>query len=111
MAAWTRAVAEFCFLYTLSFAVFAAGPLPLRHYSTSNGLVHNHVNALYSDSRGFLWICTDEGLARFDGQRFKTYTRQNGIPHIHVNAILETHDGEYWIATDSGVARFHPRRP
>jgi len=69
------------------------------------------VNALYSDSRGFLWICTDEGLARFDGQQFKTYTRQNGIPHIHVNAIVETRDGEYWIATDGGVARFHPRRP
>jgi ligand-binding sensor domain-containing protein/signal transduction histidine kinase len=75
-----------------------------------NGLVHNHVNAIYPDSRGFLWICTDEGLARFDGREFNTYTRQNGIPHIHVNAIVETHDGEYWIATDSGVAQFHPRR-
>jgi ligand-binding sensor domain-containing protein/signal transduction histidine kinase len=85
-------------------------PLPFRHFSTRNGLVHNHVNALFSDSRGFLWICTDEGLARFDGQQFKTYTQQNGIPHIHVNAIVETRDGEYWIATDGGVARFHPRR-
>ena len=92
MPVWTKGL-----LWALSAAVLSAQPLQLRHYSTSNGLVHNHVNALYSDSRGFLWICTDEGLARFDGQRFKTYTRQNGIPHIHVNAILETHDGEYWI--------------
>ena len=57
------------------------------------------------------WICTDEGLSRFDEREFRTYTRQNGIPHIHVNAILETRDGEYWIATDGGVARFHPRDP
>src|SRR5437667_2166275 len=107
----TKGLAGLCLLWAPIASLLPAGPLPLRRYSTSNGLVHNHVNALYSDARGFLWICTDEGLARFDGQQFKTYTRQNGIPHIHVNAIVETRDGEHWIATDGGVARFHPRRP
>ena len=111
MGSWISRLVALLLLGTLAAAVLPASPLPLRRYSTSNGLVHNHVNALYSDSRGFLWICTDEGLARFDGQRFKTYTRQNGLPHIHVNAILETRDSELWVATDSGVARFHPRHP
>ncbi len=111
MAAWAKASAGLWLLCAPAVTVLPAEPLPLRHYSTSNGLVHNRVSALYSDSRGFLWICTDEGLARFDGRQFKTYTRQNGIPHIHVNGIVETRDGEYWIATDGGVARFHPRNP
>src|SRR6476660_6962811 len=110
MREWTRRSTGFWLLW-VSVAWLSAEPLPLRRYSTANGLVHNHVNALFSDSRGFLWVCTDEGLARFDGQQFKTYTRHNGIPHIHVNAIVEARDGEYWIATDNGVARFHPRRP
>jgi len=78
-------------------------------YTTQNGLPHNRINSLYPDSRGFLWICTDDGLSRFDGQRFTTYTTADGLPHIHVNGVLETRAGEYWVATDGGVSRFDPR--
>ena len=38
--------------------------LPLKAYTTANGLAHNVVNKIVRDSRGFLWFCTNEGLAR-----------------------------------------------
>ncbi len=85
-----------------------AGPLPIRVYTTEQGLAHDHVNRLYLDSRGFLWICTDEGLSRFDGNHFVNYTVAGGLPHIHVNDMLETRSGGYWFATDGGVTRFDP---
>ncbi|HEU4893509.1 MAG TPA: two-component regulator propeller domain-containing protein [Vicinamibacterales bacterium] len=87
----------------------ATATLRVDVYTTQNGLPHNRINALYTDSRGFLWICTDDGLARFDGQRFTNYTTADGLPHIHVNGVLETRAGEYWIATDGGITRFDPR--
>jgi ligand-binding sensor domain-containing protein len=48
----------------------AAERLPVRHYTVAEGLPHNSINAIYQDRRGYLWIGTAEGLARFDGQRF-----------------------------------------
>ena len=87
----------------------ATATLRVEVYTTEDGLPHNRINALYSDSRGFLWICTDDGLSRFDGHGFTNYTTADGLPHIHVNALLETRGGEYWVATDGGISRFDPR--
>jgi ligand-binding sensor domain-containing protein len=72
------------------------------------GIAHNHINRIRSDSRGFLWLCTDEGLSRFDGHSFTNYTVRDGLPHSWVNDLLETRDGAYLAATDGGVCRFHP---
>ncbi len=88
-------------------AQMAAGQT-VRIFNTENGLPHNRVNAIYRDSRQFLWICTDDGLARFDGHSFVNYTTASGLPHRYVNAILETKAGEYWVATDGGLSRFDP---
>ena len=43
-----------------------AEKLPIQAYTTADGLANNHINRIRSDSRGFLWICTDEGLSRFE---------------------------------------------
>jgi ligand-binding sensor domain-containing protein/signal transduction histidine kinase len=88
----------------------AAEQLPLKSYTTADGLAHNDVVRIVRDSRGFLWICTRDGLSRFDGHVFKTYTTADGLPHQSVRDVLETRDGEYWIATAAGLARMIPRR-
>jgi ligand-binding sensor domain-containing protein len=82
--------------------------LPVKIYTTADGLAHNHINRIRRDSRGFLWFCTDEGLSRFDGYRFTSYTKAHGLPHNWVNDLLEARDGSYWVATDGGVCRFNP---
>src|SRR5437588_12219797 len=100
---------------TIALAVYAlaiparADTLPVRAYTVAEGLAHDHVSRIYRDSHDFLWICTDEGLSRFDGHRFVNYTVADGLPHIHVNDILETRNCDYWIATDGGVTLFRPR--
>ena len=80
----------------------------VRIFNTENGLPHNRVNRIYADSKGLMWICTDDGLSLFDGHRFVNYNTSSGLPHIHVNAVLETRNGEFWVATDGGVSRFDP---
>src|SRR5438128_11582423 len=83
----------------------------IRAYTVAEGLAHDHVSRIYRDSHDFLWICTDEGLSRFDGRRFLNYTVADGLPHIHVNDISETPGGDYWVATDGGVTLFRPAHP
>src|SRR5213078_3628795 len=47
--------------------------LPLKSYTTADGLAHNVINKIVRDSRGFLWFCTADGLSRFDGYTFTNF--------------------------------------
>jgi len=82
--------------------------LPIRSYSTADGLAADHVDKIVADSRGFIWFCTPEGLSRFDGYRFKNYGVAEGLPSWSVNTLLETRSGEYLVGTNGGVCRFRP---
>ncbi len=83
--------------------------LPIKNYTTAEGLAHNTVNRIVRDSRGFLWFCTSGGLSRFDGYSFRNFGAEQGLPHSAVYNLLETRSGEYWVATGAGVVRFDPQ--
>ncbi|HKC37763.1 MAG TPA: two-component regulator propeller domain-containing protein, partial [Chitinophagaceae bacterium] len=54
------------------------------------------------DSKGFLWICTWEGLSKYDGNRFTNFTERNGLSHNLVNDLAETEDGSLYVAMNNG---------
>src|SRR2546427_8756227 len=83
--------------------------LPIKNYTTADGLAHNNVNKIVRDSRGFLWFCTEEGLSRFDGYSFTNFGMEQGLPHPSVNDLLETRGGDYWVATGGGLVSFNPK--
>ena len=83
--------------------------LPLKSFSTVDGLAHNNVDRIVRDSRGFLWFCTPGGLSRFDGYTFTNYGTDQGLPRREVADFLETREGEYWVATNAGLVRFNPK--
>ncbi len=93
-------------LFALSDVV--AQRLPLRTYTTAEGLPHNIINKIVRDSRGFLWFCTADGLSRFDGYEFVNFGTEQGLPHPAVTDLLETKEGEYWVATAGGLCKFNP---
>jgi ligand-binding sensor domain-containing protein/signal transduction histidine kinase len=82
--------------------------LPIKTYTTNDGLARDTVVRIKQDSRGFLWFCTLNGLSRFDGYRFVNYNVEQGLPDPRIYDLLETKSGEYWIATQGGIARFSP---
>jgi ligand-binding sensor domain-containing protein/signal transduction histidine kinase len=79
--------------------------LPIRTYTTADGLPSDSVYGIVADSRGFLWFFTSEGLSRFDGYRFTTYGVEEGLPHRLVSALIETRSGDRWIGTPAGLSR------
>src|SRR6185436_19528451 len=99
---------------SLGVVVFAshvawAERLPLKSFTTGEGLSHNGINRIVRDSRGFLWFCTEEGLSRFDGYTFTNYGVEQGLPHRNVTDFLETRSGEFWVATYGGLVHFNPK--
>jgi ligand-binding sensor domain-containing protein/two-component sensor histidine kinase len=80
---------------------------PFKRFTTIDGLAQNSVFNIRRDSRGFLWICTGDGLSRFDGARFVNFTMREGLSYAVVNDLVERRDGSYWVATNGGgVCRF-----
>lgn len=72
-------------------------------FNTANNLGNNNITAIFSDSKGLLWIGTDDGLSRYDGYSFVVYRHNNtdttSIAGNMIRAIDETPDGNLWIAT------------
>jgi ligand-binding sensor domain-containing protein/two-component sensor histidine kinase len=80
--------------------------LPIRSYTTADGLAADRINGIVVDSHGFVWFCTPEGLSRFDGYRMVSFGAAGGLPHP-VQAVLETSSGAYLVGTAHGLSEFH----
>lgn len=88
-----------------------AKPIRFRHLSLDQGLSQATVNCMFQDSRGFLWIGTEDGLNRYDGYDVRVYesdpTDPWALPNDTVWSIAEDGAGDLWLATEGGgVARW-----
>jgi ligand-binding sensor domain-containing protein len=77
-------------------------------WDSDSGLPQNSVDAILQTRDGYLWLGTQEGLARFDGVRFTIFdTRNSHAMHDDwVKALCETRDGTLWIGTEAGLLRW-----
>jgi ligand-binding sensor domain-containing protein/signal transduction histidine kinase len=71
-------------------------------YTPKDGLPHQEVRTLYSDSQCKLWIGTREGLALFKDGEFKSYSINNGLLSNSIRTLFEDSKGNLWIGTDLG---------
>ncbi len=79
--------------------------LHFRSWLMEQGLPQTPVRALAQARDGYLWIGSDDGLARFDGLRFTAFGTQEGIKSGPVSALLEDERGALWIgSTDHGLS-------
>lgn len=83
-----------------------------RHYNIENGVSSNSISDILQDSKGYIWLCTDNGLSRFDGTQFTFYQKNNKqYSSLHVSAIntlCETRHNELWLGTENGVYIYNP---
>jgi len=86
---------------------------PLASYSRQawgleNGLPQNTVQALVQTPDGFVWLGTEVGLVRFDGNSFQVFDKSSkpALPGNDVRCLLAGKDGALWIGTSEGLARW-----
>lgn len=61
----------------LSFAQTDLTDYHTRHFTSENGLSQNTVKAIAPDDYNFIWLATESGLLRFDGNSFKRFDKNN----------------------------------
>lgn len=76
------------------------------HYTRQDGLPGNAISDILSDSRGYMWVSTWEGLSRFDGFDFVNYKTgaDSNIPYLHnrIDRIYEDKFGNIWMMMYDG---------
>src|SRR5215831_12309467 len=97
-----RRAPSLCALLLMLFAGAHAEQLPVKLYTTADGLWSSNTTCLMRDSHGFLWFCTREGVSRFDGYRFVNYRIGSEPGSQHVVQVLETRDGIFWFVMNRG---------
>jgi signal transduction histidine kinase/ligand-binding sensor domain-containing protein len=114
---WSGLVAMGCLLYVSTTAVYAQNDtatlslpdqLLFKHLSVDEGLSQPTVNAIVSDKLGFVWIATEDGLNRYDGNEFRIFRHDPldsaSISHSVVYTLVEdTVTGNLWIGTSGGL--------
>jgi len=104
-------------LWAIPFLLFAQR-VPGWEYTlkgVAEGLSDNNIFHIFKDSRGFVWISTQNGVNRWDGYEFNTYNYNpsdtNSLSGNWVNFSFEDRAGFLWFGTfGAGLCRFDPRR-
>ena len=82
----------------------------IRIYKAKDGLPMNSLKKIFQDSKGYIWLGTQEGLVRFDGVQFKLYDKSKypGLKSNFIWDIAEDKEGNLWLATNGGgISRFN----
>lgn len=107
-------------LYLLMSFLFALSPLVTTHAQTTekaitqyntrswqsdDGLPQNSVQAILQSDDGYMWMGTQEGIARFDGINFTIFDKKNTpeLPNNGIQAIMKGREGDIWFGTGGGL--------
>ena len=103
-------VAGVVFSGLVSAAASSPVPTALQRLDDRDGLPSSRAFAVEVDAAGLVWIGTQEGLARFDGQRVEVFTHDpddpRSLPSDFVRVLRRDPTGELWIGTTGGLARW-----
>ena len=78
----------------LTVCAFAQQQYTFTNYTQEQGLRSGTISGIYKDTTGYLWLTSEEGIARFDGYNFKVFRHNpddctNGILKFKTNRNIE----------------------
>ncbi len=92
-------------LFLFTFFITFSQKFSFIPFSTSEGLPQSQVSSVIQDDKGYLWIGTLGGLAKFNGGEFKTFSSENGLLNNRIS-FLTIIDEELWVGHEGGVSCF-----
>ncbi|NRA59703.1 MAG: EAL domain-containing protein [Psychrobium sp.] len=79
----------------------------INYFGIEHGLEQSTVFDLVQDRHGFLWLATQSGVVRFDGDKFRTFNViQGGIAHNLIRTLFIDSKNRLWVGTENGLNRY-----
>lgn len=99
------------FIFTwVPFAFSQNEQLQFEHLSIDEGLSSSIVTNITQDSRGFMWIGTNNGLNRYDGYGFKVYKNSpqdsSSLAEDYIQALFVDRKDNLLIGTEHGLSLY-----
>jgi len=79
-------------------------------YGADLGLTNPTILALHQDRQGFLWISTEGGIFRYDGDRFRPFSAFSGAKTGYTYSMHSSSDGQFWTGSGAGLFRWNGDR-
>lgn len=106
------------FLLAIGIISYSQNRLPpklkFNSITVEDGLPNNIVNDILQDSLGFIWIGTNDGLCRFDGENYKIYREsvedKNSISNNFIQSLFVDSKSDLWIMTDQGLNKLDTKK-
>ncbi len=99
----------FVFFFTKLFAQDYV--LNYEHLTSQTGLANNFVNCMLQEKEGFVWIGTQDGLCRYDGNNYKVYRtneeKQTFLNSANITCLAQENDSIIWVGTAAGLHRLN----
>lgn len=94
----------------------SAQQFTFQEYGQQEGLTNLSVPCLVQDRPGFIWMCTENGLFRYDGTEFRRFGEDEGIEDTEIHGAIEDPAGRLWVSTSHDLyvgdgKAFHTVRP
>jgi ligand-binding sensor domain-containing protein len=88
-------------LLNYNYEVKAKEQMNFKNITIEEGLTQETVEALFQDSKGYIWIGTNDGLNRYNGYQFKVYRveedNKNSLVNNYILDIKEDKYGNIWV--------------
>ena len=99
-----------CLLLSLAGSISKGQPYTLRSLEVEDGLSQNMVYCVIQDRSDYIWIGTQNGLNRYDGNTFRIYKKGDGsgLSQDAVCSLREDAEGNIWVGTLFGLHIFSP---
>lgn len=78
---------------------------PTYQITTHQGLAQMQIRNMHQDARGFVWIATQDGLSRFDGQNIRSFYEKDGLPGGQIIGLASDHE-KIWATTQKELFSF-----
>nr|WP_283161663.1 ATP-binding protein [Xanthomonas nasturtii] len=78
-----------------------ATPVPSQ-LTIADGLPSDTINELAEDRQGYLWLASDDGLARFDGRNYRIWRMEDGLTSNVVWTVCVDTKDRVWMGFEDG---------
>jgi len=87
------------FIFLCLIASFYINAQGFKHFDIEKGLPSNRIYKVIQDQEGFIWVATDKGLSKFDGDEFINYTTVDGLPTNDIWELYPDKENRLWFFT------------